>query len=306
MAKHDIIFISHQDKPMNEKTKHTVAMSGASGFVGTNLQKAFRNCGWNVLPLGRGDFKASTKELAARISGADIVINLAGAPVINRWTAEYKKTMYDSRINVTGSLVNACSIMETKPNLFISASAVGYYASGGVHTEDNHVRADDFLGHLTRDWEKEALKAEEIGIRTIVFRFGIVLGKDGGALKQMITPFKMGMGGTIGDGSQPFSWIHIGDLVRAYETAIQDNSFNGIYNLTAPNPTTNKGLTEAMGKALGKPALMRIPKFVLKLQFGEGAQVLAGGPKVIPERLMQEGFTFQHTEINEAVKDCVT
>ena len=291
---------------MSEKTNHTIAISGASGFVGSCLDKSFSSHGWSMLPLGRKDFKTNQEELAERMSGADIIVNLAGAPVIARWTDDYKKTMYESRINVTRSLINACSIMETKPDLLISTSAVGYYASEGVHTEDNHAQADDFLGHMTRDWENEALKAEEMGIRTIIFRFGIVLGKDGGALKQMITPFKMGMGGTIGNGSQPFSWIHIRDLVNAYETVIQDNSFNGIYNLTAPNPTTNKGLTEAMGKALGKPALLRIPKFVLQLQYGEGAQVLANGQEVIPDKLLREGFRFEYAEINEAVKDCVS
>ncbi len=291
---------------MSRKVIHKIAMSGASGFVGTYLSEAFRKHGWDIVPLGRDAFKSDPQELAEKIEGADIIINLAGAPVISRWTEAYKKTMYSSRIDVTKKLIAACSLNRKKPALFISTSAVGYYASEGVHTEYNHVHADDFLGHLTKDWESEALKAEESGIRTIIFRFGIVLGKNGGALKQMITPFKMGMGGTVGDGSQDFSWIHIKDLLKAYEAAIQDDSYSGIYNLTAPNPTTNKGLTEAMGKALGRPTLMKIPNFVLKLQFGEGAKVLASGQNVVPERLLRKDFSFQFTEINEAVKDCVS
>jgi len=278
-------------------------MSGATGFIGSNLLKALQELQWQVIPLGREDFRSG--QLTNKISSADVVVNLAGAPVMNRWTEENKKAMYESRINTTKSLVSACSQMDPKPGLFISASAVGYYASGGPHTESNYVKADNFLGHLAQDWEKEALRAGEFGIRTVIFRFGVVLGKDGGALKQMLTPFKLGMGGTIGDGSQPFSWIHITDLIRAFQTAIDDPSFEGIYNLTSPNPTTNKGLTKALGKALGKPTIMQVPKFVLRLQLGEGAQVVSEGQAVLPERLMNSGFSFLFDDIDDAVRDCV-
>jgi uncharacterized protein (TIGR01777 family) len=288
---------------MHIKT-HKVAMSGATGFVGSNLGSAFRELKWHVVPLGRGDFTSGL--LADKMAGADVVINLAGAPVIRRWTAEYKKTMYESRVNTTRSLVQACSKMDPQPGLFISASAIGYYAPGGPHTENSHVKADNFLGHLAREWEKEALMANEFGIRTVVFRFGVVLGKNGGALKEMLMPFKLGMGGTIGNGSQPFSWVHIKDLTRAVQTAVDDESYQGIYNLTAPNPTTNKGLTKALGKALKKPTIMQIPKFVLRLQLGEGAQVITEGQNVLPERLLTGGFSFSFNTIEDAVKDCVS
>ena len=279
-------------------------MSGASGFVGSNLGSAFRKMKWKVVPLGRNDFTSGL--LAEKMTGADVIINLAGAPIIKRWSAEYKKTMYESRINITKSLVSACSQMDPKPKLFISTSAIGYYASGGPHTENNHVKADNFLGRLALDWEKEALRAKEFGIRTVIFRFGVILGKDGGALKEMLAPFKLGMGGTIGDGSQPFSWVHIEDLIRAFQKAVNDESFQDIYNLTSPHPTTNKGLTKALGKALGKPTFMKIPKFAIRLQLGEGAQVLTEGQTVIPERLIKSGFSFTFNDIEEAVKDCVT
>jgi uncharacterized protein (TIGR01777 family) len=247
----------------------------------------------------------SSEELAAKMRGVDVIVNLAGAPVIKRWSEEYKKTMYESRVYTTKRLVLACADMESRPKLFISTSAIGYYANGGPHTEDNHVKSDNFLGHLAQDWEKEALKAKELGIRTAIFRFGVVLGKGGGALKEMITPFKLGVGGSIGDGSQPFSWIHIRDLISAFNTVVDDESYEGIYNLTAPNPTTNKGLTKALGKALGKPTIMQVPKFVLRLQLGEGAQVLTEGQTVFPERLIQSGFRFSFNNIEDAVKDCV-
>jgi uncharacterized protein (TIGR01777 family) len=287
---------------MNTKT-HNIAMSGATGFVGSNLNGAFRKLKWQVAPLGRKEFKSG--QLADKMIGADVVVNLAGAPVINRWTEEYKKTMYESRVNVTKELVRACSQMEPKPKLFISVSAIGYYAFGGPHTENNHVKADNFLGHLAEDWEKEALKAKELGMRTVIFRFGVILGKDGGALQEMMKPFKLGMGGTIGDGSQPFSWIHIKDLMHAFQTAVDDESYEGIYNLTAPHPTTNKGLTKALGNALGKPTIMKVPKFAIRLQLGEGAQVLTEGQTVLPERLIEHGFSFSFENIEDAVKDCV-
>jgi uncharacterized protein (TIGR01777 family) len=278
-------------------------MSGATGFVGSNLGDAFRKLKWRVVPLGRKDF---TSGLAEKIAGADVIVNLAGAPVTKRWTEEYKKTMYESRVNVTKSLISACSEINPKPKLFISASAIGYYASGGPHTESSHVKADNFLGRLAQDWEKETLRAREAGMRTVIFRFGVVLGKNGGALKEMLTPFKLGMGGTLGDGSQPFSWVHTNDLIRAFQTAVDDTSYEGVYNLTAPTPTTNKGLTEALGKALGKPTIMKVPKFILRLQLGEGAQILTEGQTVLPERLLEKGFSFSFSHIDDAVRDCLS
>ena len=292
---------------MENPSKHKIAISGATGFVGSHLVRAIHKHGWESIPLGRSEFKLSTDELAKHMDGVDVVVNLSGAPVTGRWTEEYKKTIYESRVHVTKKLVNACSKMKTKPVLFISTSAIGYYLAGDtVHTEDNHVQADDFLGNLARDWEGEALKAKEAGIRTVIFRFGVVLGRNGGALKQMIVPFKLGMGGTIGDGSQAFSWVHIQDLIRAYEKVMDETSCDGVYNLTSPNPSTNKELTETLGKALGRPTILRIPKFIIRMQMGEGAHVLMEGQKVLPKRLLDSGFTFLFSDIEKAAKNCVT
>lgn len=286
--------------------RQKIVMSGASGFVGSNLTRALQTKNYEVLPLGRKDFTLAPELLAKRIEGADIIINLAGAPIIEKWTEAYKKVMYESRIDITRAIVHACSRVRQKPKLFISTSAVGYYAGKGTHTEEKYVQADDFLGHLTQDWEREAMKARDLGIRTVVFRFGIVLGKDGGALRKMLAPFKLGMGGTIGDGMQPFSWIHIKDLIRAYQTVIENTACEGFYNLTAPNPTTNKGLTRALGKALCRPTFFRVPRFVLRLQYAEGAQVLTKGQNVLPKRLMDGSFSFLFPEIEMAVRDCVS
>jgi uncharacterized protein (TIGR01777 family) len=283
----------------------TVAVSGASGFVGSRLIAAYQDRGWKTIPLGREDFKLAPAELAKRLLSADIIVNLAGAPIIARWTEKYKRIMYASRVDVTRKIVDACSLLETKPRLLISTSAIGYYANHGVHTEEEHVKAAGFLASLTQAWEEAALEARETGMRVVIFRLGVVLSSEGGALKKMLTPFKAGLGGTIGDGSQPFSWVHIDDIIRAYDKAIHDTTCEGVYNLTAPESTTNKGLTTALSKALRKPAIFQVPQFVLRLQFGEGAQLLIKGQSVIPKRLLDSGFQFTFSDIDAAVKDCI-
>jgi hypothetical protein len=280
-------------------------MTGASGFVGTHLRRRFKAKGWNIIPLGRKELSLPSADLAGIMRPADCIINLAGAPVINRWTEEYKKTIYRSRVALTAKLVSACGLLTPKPRVLLSASAVGCYAETGSHTEADHRLARGFLADLVRDWEREVFRARNLGIRTAAFRFGVVLGPDGGALAKMITPFKLGLGGVLGTGRQPFSWIHIQDLVRVFATAIDDPGYEGVYNLTAPQPTTNAGLTRALGRALGRPTILPVPLFVLRLLFGEGAQVLTSGQAVIPQRLLDAGFQFEFVTIDEAVADCV-
>ncbi len=279
-----------------------IAMTGSTGFIGTNLSAAFAAQGRQVVPITRADLAGGAGNLAEKMRGAGVVVNLAGATVIALWTKSHKKEMYDSRINTTSLLVRAFEMMPSKPPLFISTSAVGFYAAEGKHTEENFKHADDFLGTLTSAWEAAAMKAVPLGVRTVVFRFGIVLGRGGGALAKMLFPFKLGIAGTIGDGSQAFSWVQIKDLERAYMTAIADGSFSGVYNLTAPNPTTNRGLTKALGKALHRPTVLPLPKFVLRLVYGEGAAVLTSGQEVYPKRLLEAGFKFSYPDIDSAVK----
>jgi len=280
-----------------------IIMSGASGFVGSHLTRAFGEKGWNVLSLGREDFRLDETSFHKRFEGSDVVINLAGATIMKKWTEEYKKVVYSSRIDTTTRIVTALERIEKKPRVFISTSAIGIYEPRGVHTEEDRNYSRDFLGRLAQEWEARATGAKNAGIRTVIFRFGIVLGKDGGALQEMLTPFKLGLGGTIGDGKQAFSWVHIDDLVSAYFTAIEQGTYEGVYNLTAPHPSTNEELTRALGRVLNKPTFMRVPAFVLKLQFGEAAEVLLQGQHVIPKRLTESGFTFRFKHIEEALED---
>ncbi len=276
----------------------TIAITGSSGFVGTNLKRYFTDLGYEVLPIARGDL-SNQQRLQEIINQSDIVINLAGANIINRWSESYKKLLYSSRIDTTKAIVEAIKAVENKPSQLISTSAVGIYDNKQTYDE-NGIHTSDFLGKLAEDWEEEALKARSESTKVSIFRFGIVLGKDGGALEKMITPFKLGLGGVIGSGKQAFSFIHIEDLLNAYRFVIENNHEN-IFNLTAPTPTTNRGLTLALGKTLKRPTILPLPEFVLNIIFSEGAKVLTDGQSAIPKNLMDLGFEFKYKTIDETI-----
>lgn len=276
----------------------TIAITGSSGFVGTNLKRYFTDLGYEVLPIARGDL-SNQQRLQEIINQSDIVINLAGANIINRWSESYKKLLYTSRIDTTKAIVEAINTVENKPSQLISTSAVGIYDNKQTYDE-NGVHTSDFLGKLAEDWEEEALKAKSESTKVSIFRFGIVLGKDGGALEKMITPFKLGLGGVIGSGKQAFSFIHIEDLLNAYNFVIENNH-EDVFNLTAPTPTTNRGLTLALGKTLKRPTILPVPEFVLNIIFSEGAKVLTDGQSAIPKNLMDLGFEFKYKTINDTI-----
>lgn len=278
----------------------TIAITGASGFVGTCLKKYFSALGYKIVSISR-DILNDNKKLEETLNQTDIVINLAGANIINRWSESYKKLLYSSRIETTSKIVNAINSVQNKPKLLISTSAVGIYDNKTTYDE-NGSYSNDFLSNLCQDWEKEAKKAKNETTKVSIFRFGIVMGKDGGALQKMITPFKLGLGGTIGDGKQAFSYIHIEDLLNAYKFVIE-NEFEDTFNLTAPVPTTNKGLTQALGKTLKRPTILPVPQFVLNIIFSEGARVLTDGQSAIPKKLLDLGFKFRFKTIEETIED---
>jgi uncharacterized protein (TIGR01777 family) len=278
----------------------TIAITGASGFVGSSLTKFFSNLGYKITPLSR-EILNNKSNLEEVLNSSDIVINLAGANIINRWSESYKRLLYSSRIDTTSKIVNAINHIQNKPKLLISTSAVGIYDNRTIYDENGNF-ANDFLSNLCQDWEKKALEAKNEITKVSIFRFGIVLGRDGGALQKMLTPFKLGLGGTIGNGNQAFSFIHISDLLNAYKFVIE-NSHEDIFNLTAPKPTTNKGLTLALGKTLKRPTILPVPEFVLKLIFSEGARVLTDGQSVIPKKLLDLGFEFKFRTIEETIEN---
>jgi hypothetical protein len=275
-----------------------IAITGISGFVGQNLKMALSSD--EVITIKRD---ISEVDLCKLLESVDVVINLAGSPIIARWSEEYKKVLYNSRIDTTKKLIDAFSKISKKPSLFISTSAIGIYDNKGIYDEYNTNYGDDFLSNLCKDWEKKKKKAQNFGIRTAIFRFGIILGQNGGALQKMLTPFKLGIGGCIGDGSQKFSFIHIDDLVNAFLFVIRNSNINGTFNLTAPVPTTNYGLTKALGKTLHRPTIFNVPEFILKIIFSEGAKVLTDGQSVIPKRLIESGFEFKYKTIEEAIEN---
>lgn len=266
-----------------------VAITGASGFVGKNLQKAFPD---NV-HIHRDETVA---QIAKKLKDVSVVINLAGAPIIKRWTPEYKKVLIDSRVETTKTLVEA--INQSNVEHFISTSAIGAYPDNGVYDESFSEYADDFLGDLTRKWEDVARGCNK---PTAITRFGIVLGDEGGALKQMLTPFRLGVGGTIGNGKMMMSWIDIDDLVRVYQYIIQKN-LTGLFNLVAPNPVSNYEFTKTLGDVLNRPTFFPLPEFVLKLIYADAASVLTGSKEIYPKALLEKGFAFEYSTIKKSLK----
>jgi len=280
----------------------TIVISGASGFVGKYLTKFFRAKGFKVTAILRSELK-ETHRLQSKLEGADVLINLSGANIISRWSESYKELLYSSRIETTKSLVEAMKNIENPPKLFASTSAIGIYKNDALYDESTTEYADTFLGKLGIDWEAEANHAKELGVRVALLRFGIILGKNGGALQKMILPFKMGLGGTIGDGRQAFSFIHIDDLARFYLHLMENEDLEGVYNMTTPKPTTNHGLTKALGHVLHRPTILPVPSFALKCVFGEGSTVLTDGQSVLPKRVLESEFAFNYESIDEVLED---
>jgi len=281
-----------------------IAITGAGGFIGNQLSAHFLDQSSILIKLPRINEATSSAELIGLLSGVDVLINLAGAPIVGRWNTTYKKILFDSRILTTRKLTEAIALMEMKPSLFISASAIGIYSGNGEQTETGFQLADDYLSHICSQWEIEAKKAEPYA-RIAIARFGIVLGKDGGALQRMLPLFKLGLGGKISSGRQGFSWIHITDLVQAIQFIIDNPKLSGDFNFTAPDVVDNKKFTHVLAGVLKRPALFAVPTFMLKILFGEGATAVTGGQFAPPKHLIDEGFQFAFPELEAALRDIV-
>jgi uncharacterized protein len=268
-----------------------IAVTGASGFIGHRLMEKFGAEAQAVSSRGNLD----------GLAGADAVVHLAGEPVSQRWTKEAREKIRASRVDGTRKLVDA--MRENPPRVLVSASAVGYYGSRGdeLLTESSSP-ADDFLGDVCRQWEREARKAEEFGVRVVCLRNGVVLGNGGGALEKM-TPFKFGLGGRIGDGKQWMAWIHLDDAVGLIEFAIASSKLQGAVNATAPNPVTNREFTRELAAALHRPAILPVPKFALHLMFGDMARIVYASQRVIPQAALHAGYSFRFSDLNAALLD---
>jgi hypothetical protein len=295
-----------------------VFMTGGTGFVGTYLSRDLVQAGHTITILTRraqppapsrtgisfctGD---PTKEgpWMALVPEHDWIINLAGASIFNRWTEAKKKEIMESRERTTHNLVAALAAGDRR-QLFCSTSAVGIYGARGEEelTEDSPTDAG-FLGEVAKTWEAEAMKAQDLGVRVVITRFGVVLGRDGGALSQMVPLFKKFLGGPIGSGAQWFSWIHQADHARAFRFIQENPQISGPVNFTAPNPVRNRELARALGRVLHRPSFMPTPAFMLRLVLGEFADTLLTGQKVLPKRLLDAGFTFEFATIEAALEN---
>jgi uncharacterized protein (TIGR01777 family) len=265
-----------------------IALTGASGFIGSHLKKIFPY----FVAINRDD---NEREILEKIKNVDVVFNLAGATILKRWNESYKKILFQSRIETTRKLVNA--INESNIKHFISTSAIGIYPDNIPCDESCKNLANDFLGNLAKEWEKEAKKSNK---PTTIVRLGVVLG-NGGALKEMLLPFKLGLGGIIGNGEMKMSWIDIEDLMRIYKFII-DKKITGIINTSSPHPVTNKEFTKTLGKILKRPAIFKIPEFLLYLKYGESAKVLTSSKEVYPKRLLDYGFRFKYPTLEKSLK----
>ena len=282
-----------------------IAISGSNGFIGKQLSAYFLAKGNEVRSIIRINDGTPVEDIVKQLSGVDVIINLAGAPIVGRWTKKYKKTLFYSRIITTRKIVEAISMMDQKPQLLISASAVGIYSQQGEQTESNFQIADDYLGQICTAWEAEAKKAS-LFTRVAITRFGIVLGKDGGALERMLPLFRMGLGGKIASGKQGFSWIHVYDVIHAVEFIIENPKLSGEFNFTAPEIVDNSKFTQVLSKMLRKRAFFAVPSFALKLIFGEGAIAVSGGQFALPKHLLDSGFQFSFHDLKSALEDITT
>ncbi len=279
----------------------TIAITGASGFIGRGLAAQLRREGHTVRAISmRGDLNRDS------FVGCDAVVHLAGEPVAQRWTTAARRRIIDSRVNGTRAVVAAMTHLEHKPAVLVSASAVGYYGSRGAEIlTESSPPSSDFLSEVAVAWEGEARAAEKLGVRVVTLRIGVVLGPAGGALARMLLPFRLGLGGRLGNGQQWMSWIHLEDLLALIQFALRTPRLSGAVNAVAPHPATNAEFTRALAHALHRPAIFPVPPFALKLLFGEMAEILLGGQRVLPEAAQREGFQFRYFDLAAALEDAL-
>jgi uncharacterized protein len=292
-----------------------ITVTGATGFIGKRLVRNLLEAGHSVHALGRkrsrtlppavrfSEWNSTEAEPAAEsLATADAIIHLAGEPVAQRLTPEAKQRIRGSRVDGTRNLVSALSKQSQRPQVLVCASAIGYYGSRGdeILTEKSDP-GRDFLAQVVVDWEQSAREAEALGIRVVPLRFGVVLGKDGGAFARMLPPFRLGFGGRLASGQQWMSWIHVDDVIGLIRFALENSTIRGPMNATAPQPVPNVEFTKELATALHRPAILPVPRFALKLLFGEMAQVILGSQRVIPQAARSAGFQFEYPELRPAL-----
>ncbi len=296
-----------------------ILITGASGLIGTALRKSFEEKGYEMLLASRSEAQDDehiqwnsdtgfADDDLEKLEGLDAVIHLAGEGIAGlRWSDEKKKAIRDSRVHGTRTMIETFEKLKKKPEVFISASAIGFYGDRGDEemTETSAV-GDTFLAETSREWEAESRRAEDLGIRTVILRNGIVLSRDGGALATMMTPFKLGVGGVIGSGKQWMSWVSLDDVVAAVNFALENEKLRGAVNVAAPNAVTNEEFTKTMGEVLYRPTFIPLPEFAVHMLMGEmGDALLLDSTRVVPKRLLDAGFEFKYPDLKDALEHAV-
>ncbi|MCK1792871.1 TIGR01777 family oxidoreductase [Pseudomonas violetae] len=293
-----------------------ILLTGGTGLIGRQLCRHWLSQGHTLTVWSRQPEKVA-KICGTEVRGiarledlgqtpVDAIVNLAGAPIADRpWTSKRKALLWSSRIALTETLLAWLDTRERKPAVLISGSAVGWYGDGGERelTEESAPVIDDFASQLCIAWEETALRAEALGIRVILIRTGLVLSADGGFLSRLLLPFKLAMGGPLGNGRQWMPWIHIKDQIALIDFLLHQNTASGPYNACAPKPVRNSEFAKTLGAVLHRPAFMPMPTLVLKVCLGEMSLLLLGGQKAMPVRLLEAGFTFQFTDLRAALDD---
>jgi uncharacterized protein (TIGR01777 family) len=295
-----------------------ITLTGATGLIGVRLVRALRDRGDDVTVLSRNPSGAAARlgveavgwdPMAGpapdvALAGRDAVVHLAGEPVAQRWNADVKRRIRESREVGTRHLVAGIEALAQRPRVLVSSSAVGYYGKhGDERVPESTPPGDDFLAGVCVAWEREALRAQELGLRVALVRTGVVLDADGGALAKMLLPFRLGLGGPVAGGGQYMPWIHADDLVALYLAALDGDDWQGPLNAAAPEPVTNAAFSKALGRALRRPAIAPVPGFAVKLLYGDMAEIVTEGQRAVPERPLALGFTFAHPDLDEALRD---
>ena len=292
-----------------------IALTGGSGFIGTALTRKLIKEGHEVVVYDRiapkvidplvSFVSVNLAENAApdSLATSDAIVHLAGVSIYDRWTESYKKLILSSRIASTRSIIECCRRANHKPDVFVCASAVGYYGDQGeTMLDENGQAGEDFLAGVCKSWEYEASQIESLGIRRVSIRTAIVLGPGGGMMSKLVPLFIWGLGGRLGNGRQWFSWIHIDDLVNSYYQAIMNRELSGPMNASAPEPITNRQFTKELAQALHRPAFWIVPAWILRIILGEFARAVLGSTRVVPTKLLGQGFVFNYPTIGEAFR----
>lgn len=282
-----------------------IAIAGISGFLGKAVSELLSK-EHKVYSIPREISYKGGGELISLIERTDIIINLAGENILKRWTKRNKERIFNSRVLISGNIAKAIVMAKKKPSLYITASATGVYNNEMVQYEDSYSYANKgFVPRLIKEWEQEAENISHHGVRTIILRFGVVIGKDGGVIKKLRPLFKLGLGSCVGEGRQPFPFIHIDDVLGVIDFVIKNKNCRGVYNMVAPQIISNHKFSRTFAKLLKRPCYFKVPILMLRLIYGGGYKILVYTAKVKPKKLIDEGYEFKYPQIKDALASVI-